>query len=47
MFCRIDDHPTALLLDHRRQGGFAPLLHDSEVLTIELIGEFLGLDQDA
>jgi hypothetical protein len=44
VFCLVDDQLTALHLHHR---GFAPLLHDSEVLTIELVGEFLGFDQDA
>jgi hypothetical protein len=47
VFCLVDDQLTALHLDHVRQRGFAPLLHDSEILTIELIGEFLGFDQDA
>jgi hypothetical protein len=47
VFCLVEDHLTALHLDHIRQCGFAPLLHDSEVLTIELVGEFLGFDQDA
>ena len=30
-----------------RQRGPAPTLADSEVLTIEVVGEFLGLDRDA
>src|SRR5579884_1578677 len=47
VFCLIDDQLAALHLDHLRQRGSAPLLHDSEVRTIELVGEFLGLDQDA
>src|SRR5262249_61770432 len=47
VFCLIDDQITALHLDHIRQRGCAPELADSEVLTIELIGEFLGFDQDA
>src|SRR5436305_14722075 len=47
VFCLIDDQLTALHLDHVRQRGFAPALHDSEVLTIEIVGEFLGFDQDA
>ena len=47
VFCLVDDQLTTLHLDHVRQRGFAPQLADSEVLTIELIGEFLGFDQDA
>jgi hypothetical protein len=46
VFCLVDDQLTTLHLDHVRQRGFAPRLPDSEVLTIELIGEFLGFDQD-
>lgn len=43
-FCLCDD----FLLDRKlRQRGFAPKLHDSEVLAIELVGEFLGIDTDA
>ncbi len=45
VFCLIDDR----LKDHRgplRQRGPAPKLSDSEVLTIEIVGEFLGLDTD-
>ena len=29
-----------------RQRGFAPKLTDGEVLTMEVVGEFLGLDTD-
>lgn len=29
-----------------RQRGFAPKLSDSEVITMEVVGEFLGLDSD-
>src|SRR5437588_1641022 len=47
VFCLIDDQLTALHLDHVRQRGCAPRLSDSEVLTIELVGEFLGFDRDA
>lgn len=44
LFCLIDDW----LNDRRvRQRGPAPLLHDSEVLTIEIAGAFFGLDTDA
>jgi hypothetical protein len=43
VFCLIDDR----LKGHRiRQRGPAPKLSDSEVLTIEVVGEFLGLDTD-
>jgi len=29
-----------------RQRGFAPALTDSEVITLEIVGEFLGIDTD-
>lgn len=43
----IDDVMKELLRGHRlRQRGPAPLLSDSEVMTIESVGEFLGISQD-
>jgi hypothetical protein len=29
-----------------RQRGFSPKLSDSEVLTMEIVGEFLGIDME-
>ena len=47
VFCWVDEHVNALLGDHRlRQRGFAPKLSDREVITMEVVGEFLGLDTD-
>jgi len=47
-FCLIDDElQDPAFADARRQRGPEPLLTDSEVLTIELVGEFLGYDRDA
>ena len=47
VFCWVEEHLEALLGDHRlRQRGFAPKLADSEVITLEVVGEFLGLDTD-
>ena len=43
VFCLVDDQ----LKDRRvRQRGPAPKLSDTEVLTIEITGEFLGIDTD-
>ena len=44
VFCLVDD----LLKDRGplRQRGPAPKLSDAEVLTIEIVGEFLGIDTD-
>ena len=47
VFCWVEEHRNALLGDHRlRQRGFAPKLSDGEVITMEVVGEFLGLDTD-
>ncbi len=47
VFFWVDAHLKALLGDHRlRQRGFAPKRTDSEVITMEVVGEFLGLDAD-
>ncbi len=47
VFCWVEDHLNALLGKHRlRQRGFAPKLADSEVITMEVAGEFLGVDTD-
>ena len=46
VFCLVDDtlrrRPARL-----RQRGPRPALADSEVLTVEVVGEYLGLDRDA
>lgn len=48
VFCLVDDQLQALHLRQPRARGPRPALADSEVLTIELVGEFwtLGTDQD-
>ena len=43
VFCLIDDRLKGRRV---RQRGPAPKLSDAEVLTIELVGEFLGMDTD-
>lgn len=47
VFCLVDDHLKTLNLDQPRQRGPDPELADSEVITIELVGEFLGFDRDS
>src|SRR3712207_6647679 len=44
LFCLIDDRLKDL--GRLRERGPAPTLCDAEVLTIEVVGEFLGLDED-
>src|SRR5215510_6811916 len=46
VFCLIDDEMKALCLGRLRRRGSAPRRADSEVITIEVVGEFLGLDAD-
>lgn len=47
VFCQLDDALNTCLAGERvRQRGPRPLLSDSEVLTMEVVGEYLGLDQD-
>jgi hypothetical protein len=43
IFCLIDDCITGQKL---RERGPAPTLKDSEVMTMEIVGEFLGIDTD-
>ena len=46
VFCLVDDEMKALDLPRLRRRGPRPTLADSEVITIELVGEFWGLDKD-
>ncbi len=47
VFCWVEEHLKALVGERRlRQRGFAPKLADSEVTTMEVVGEFLGLETD-
>lgn len=47
VFCIIDDELKKVLKGEKlRQRGPAPGLKDSEVITIEVVGEFLGMDCD-
>ena len=47
VFCLVDDFVRDLCRHRRlRQRGPAPVLADSEVLTVEIVGEILGLDTD-
>lgn len=47
VFCLVDGTLKNLLDDQKlRHRGFAPRLSDSEVITMEVIAEFLGIDTD-
>lgn len=47
VFCLVDDTLTSVVPGRLRRRGPRPVLGDSEVLTIEVVGEYLGLDRDA
>ena len=45
VFCIIDDELKKMLSGKKlRERGFFPKLTDSEVITMEIVGEFLGKD---
>ncbi len=44
VYCLVDEWLAAQ--PRRRRRGFAPALSDSEVVTMEVVGEFLGIDTD-
>lgn len=47
IFCLIDDAMKTLINNQKlRERGPKPLLTDSEVVTMEVVGEYLGIDQD-
>ena len=45
VYCLIEDSLKSLSLKLRSR-GHKPKFTDAEVLTLEIVGEFLGLDQD-
>lgn len=47
VFCCVDDLWNQLTQGVKvRKGGFAPSLSDSEIITMEVVGEFLGFETD-
>ncbi|MBO1348832.1 MAG: IS982 family transposase [Hormoscilla sp. GUM202] len=47
VYCCVDDLLKNILKEHPpRQRGFAPSLTDAEVITMEIVGEFQGIDPD-
>lgn len=47
VYCLVCQHYQAIVAEHPlRRRGFAPALSDEEVITLEICGEYLGLDQD-
>jgi hypothetical protein len=46
VFCRVDDALRHLRLEQPRERGPGPILADAEVITVEIVGELLGLSCD-
>ncbi len=46
VFCLVDDALARVVPGRLRRRGPRPALCDSEVLTVEVVGEYLGLDRD-
>ena len=47
VFCCVDDLWQQVTQGTKiRRGGFAPSLSDTEVITMEIVGEFLGMETD-
>ena len=46
-FCLVDDYTKKIVNEKKlRQRGFKPKLSDSEIITMEIVAEFLGIDTD-
>jgi cytochrome P450 len=45
-YCLVDEMLKLALHQKMRQRGFTPRLSDSEIITMEIIAEFLGIDTD-
>ena len=46
VYCCVDDACQKLVRSPLRSRGFMPKLSDAEVITMEIVGEFMGKDQD-
>ena len=47
VFCWVDDSVKKIIGDQKlRKRGFQPALTDAEVITMEVVGEFVGFDTD-
>jgi len=47
VYCLVDDALNKMVITPLRSRGFPPKLSDAEVITMDIIGEFLGKDTDA
>lgn len=47
IYLMVDDCYHKIVTNRLRQGGYTPKLTDSEVITMEIVGEFLQMDTDS
>ena len=47
IYLMVDDYYKKIVTNRLRQGGYVPKLTDSEIITMELVGEFLQMDTDS
>ena len=46
VYCCVEDTCRTIVDQPLRNRGFMPKLSDAEVITMEIVGEFMGKDQD-
>jgi len=46
VYCCVEDTCRTIVDQLLRSRGFMPKLSDAEVITMEIVGEFMGKDQD-
>ena len=47
VFCLVDEMFDVVISEERlRKRGFSPKLTDVEIITMEIVGEFIGIDTD-
>ena len=46
VYCLVDDNYQEIIVNKLRSKGPKPKLSDAEVITMQIVGEFLGLNHD-
>ena len=46
VYCSVEDVSRTIITQPLRSRGFMPKLSDAELITMEIVGEFMGKDQD-
>ena len=47
VYCCVEDVCRTIVTQPLRSRGFMPKLSDAELITMEIVGEFMGKDQDS